>query len=152
MKGFYVLTLKVDKTVALDLKSIRAPPLEPGLYVYVGSAMGSGSTSLERRIARHFRLDKKIHWHIDHLLKESKGPLSAVWARSEDSVECQLVETIANQAPFVVISKGFGASDCKMGCYSHLFKYIGQNSVVEDLMNLIRNLGFFPHVTYDGYL
>lgn len=152
MKGFYVLALRTTSRITLELKSIERVTLEPGGYAYVGSAMGNGSTSLENRIGRHFREEKKIHWHIDHLLREADGSLSAVWATSETHYECQLASALEKHPSFIGVAKGFGASDCRGGCYSHLFEYVGQDSMIEELKTVFRDLRFVPHVTEDGQL
>ena len=44
---------------------LGALPVEPGFYVYVGSAFGPGG--LERRVGRHATTEKKHRWHIDYL-------------------------------------------------------------------------------------
>jgi Uri superfamily endonuclease len=152
MKGLYVLVIEVQMLTPLDIKSVGSHILEPGTYVYVGSAMGSGSTSLEKRLARHFRKEKKTHWHVDHLLRSTGGPKSAVWAESSEHSECLLVNALANLPSFSPASNGFGASDCRAGCYSHLLKYVGASDVHGALKRGFAGLGFRAHSTEDGKL
>jgi Uri superfamily endonuclease len=88
-----------------------------GEYVYTGSAR----RNFEARIARHLRREKTLHWHIDYLLAAPGVSVTAVLRADTD--ECAL-----NQAtPGAVPVPGFGASDCRRGCGSHL-KYLGDNS------------------------
>jgi Uri superfamily endonuclease len=89
-----------------------------GSYVYTGSAI----RGLAARLRRHCRRKKKLHWHIDHLL-------SVAGARVEEIIiyppapgqECRQNQRIARRAGATVILPGFGASDCRAGCTSHLF-------------------------------
>lgn len=72
---------------------------------------------LERRLGRHFKKDKKPHWHIDYLLEEAEieGVLAV---ETESRIECDLNRLVLNLPGAKVIVKGFGSSDCK--CPSHL--------------------------------
>lgn len=152
MKGFYSLVINVDKPTAIPLESMKNPEVKPGCFVYVGSAMGSGSTSLERRIARHFRSEKKPHWHIDFLLQETSGPECAIWAESSDHFECRMAKLLEQSPSFTGFLRGFGASDCESGCYSHLFRYEGASTVKRELEKLFIQTGFEPHWTETGAL
>ena len=88
-----------------------------GDYVYTGSA----KRNFEARIARHLRREKTLHWHIDYLLNGPDVSVTEVLRSGSD--ECAL-----NQAtPGAILVAGFGASDCRHGCGSHL-KYLGDNS------------------------
>ena len=80
-------------------------------YAYVGSAMNG----LRARLARHLRREKKLHWHIDYLLKEAKVK-EIIICQGEEKVECSLAQALAGEFQSVL---GFGSSDCK--CRSHLY-------------------------------
>ena len=82
-----------------------------GFYAYVGSAMNG----IEQRVARHRRKDKRLHWHIDYLLKRG-GIQDVVRLPSRRKTECQIASEYA--AEFAAVH-GFGSSDCR--CPSHLF-------------------------------
>ena len=60
--GIYFLLLYLPLTTTLTIrgKSRRMPR---GWYVYTGSAQ----RHLARRLARHRRIEKRHHWHIDYL-------------------------------------------------------------------------------------
>ncbi len=150
MKGFYALVIRVKKTTALKIGTMRNPEISPGVLVYVGSAQGSGSTSIERRIARHFRSEKKVHWHIDYLLDLVGGPEGALWVESENGFECSLVQMLERSPSFESILKGFGASDCQAGCNSHLLRYAGSSSARAELEQIIAVVGFESHWTDSG--
>jgi Uri superfamily endonuclease len=88
-----------------------------GLYIYTGSAR----RHLEARIARHLRADKALRWHIDYLLTAPGVAVTEV--RRSGQGECVLNQSI----PGTVVVPGFGASDCRRACDSHL-KYLGTDS------------------------
>jgi sugar fermentation stimulation protein A len=83
-----------------------------GYYLYVGSAM----KDLSQRIARHRRLIKKKHWHIDHL-REHVCFVAAIPIRTSRDLECSLARELGTIADWQV--PGFGSSDCS--CATHLF-------------------------------
>jgi len=89
-----------------------------GDYVYTGSAR----RNLEARVARHLRREKRLRWHIDYLLAAPGVTVSEV--RRSDVAECALNQATVGRAPV----PGFGASDCRQGCGSHL-KFVGQSFV-----------------------
>lgn len=86
-----------------------------GRYIYTGSA----KRSLEARIARHLRRDKRLHWHIDYLLASPSASVRQV--HRSGLAEC----TLNQQTAGTLLVAGFGASDCRQGCGSHL-KYLGE--------------------------
>lgn len=63
--GAYALTFRLDDPVTLPISSLKNPVLAAGTYVYAGSAFGPGG--IRARVSRHLRIEKKAHWHIDHL-------------------------------------------------------------------------------------
>jgi Uri superfamily endonuclease len=84
-----------------------------GQYVYTGSA----KRNIEARIARHLCHDKKLKWHIDYLLASPHASVNKVMRFVQ--AECELNQSTAG----IVLIAGFGASDCRAGCGSHL-KYL----------------------------
>jgi Uri superfamily endonuclease len=111
MRGSYALILVLDERHAVEIGALGPLDLEAGTYVYCGSAMGG----LEQRLARHFRAEKRVHWHIDHLLEVGR-PLGAVLFEGEDK-ECAVAAFLMKKGRPV---PGFGCSDC--ACPSHLFR------------------------------
>lgn len=110
----YRLFIRVEAPLRLPVGRLGSFDLPPGDYVYTGSAR----RNLEARIARHLRRDKPLHWHIDYLLAAPGVRVTRV-VRSRLE-ECRLNQSQAGTLPI----PGFGASDCKHGCGSHL-KYLG---------------------------
>jgi len=107
-QGSYILSIKLDKPVSIAFGKFRnGQPidLEPGRYLYVGSALGGrkGGFPLASRLLRHASRSsgadhairtklsklfvswgylpparqsiKKLHWHIDYLLDCAEAEL-----------------------------------------------------------------------------
>jgi Uri superfamily endonuclease len=68
MKGSYIILIELKQDAKIRIGKIGDIFFKKGHYLYIGSALNG----LELRITRHFRDDKKIHWHIDYLLIESE--------------------------------------------------------------------------------
>ncbi|MFQ3573788.1 MAG: DNA/RNA nuclease SfsA, partial [Thermodesulfovibrionales bacterium] len=68
-RGCYLLLMYLEKTRPIKI-GLKGEILFPsGFYVYVGSA----KVGLQKRIARHRRRLKKLHWHIDYLTREVRS-------------------------------------------------------------------------------
>jgi Uri superfamily endonuclease len=112
--GAYVLAVLLHSAVEVALPG-RAPlTLEPGRYLYCGSAHGPGG--LRARLGRHMRPDKKVRWHIDRLT--TTGEVLGAWIFA-GVTECDLVAQL-NFLP--TPAPRFGATDCKR-CPSHLLAW-----------------------------
>ena len=106
----YQLVIRVDRPLSLAVGRLGTFDFPTGLYCYTGSAR----RHFEARIARHLRRDKNLRWHIDYLLAATGVSVREVRRSSEG--ECAL-----NQATDgAIVAPGFGASDCRRGCGSHL--------------------------------
>ena len=111
----YQLRINVEKPVRIRVGRLGLFLFPAGRYVYTGSA----KRNLEARIARHLRKEKALRWHIDWLLSAS-GVKVATVKRSSES-ECILNQKVVG----IVVVPGFGASDCRNGCGSHLHYLAG---------------------------
>ncbi len=111
MKGSYVLLIEVERPMSLRIGSLGLVHFRKGFYAYVGSAMNS----LEKRIERHTRKQKKKFWHIDYLLERAKLVDVVFWVH-EERRECEIANAMAKIFGAV---PNFGSSDCM--CKSHLF-------------------------------
>lgn len=150
MKGGYVLILQLPHAQPLTIKSLGDFVLTKGTWLYVGSAMGSGPTSLEGRIRRHFREQKTVHWHIDFLLSQTAHLKAAVFVESPHAVECEIAQSLQKNKEYKPGPRGFGASDCTNHCVSHIFHCLRKESPQEMLMQILSELGFEPRITFDG--
>ncbi|WP_457752851.1 GIY-YIG nuclease family protein [Thermococcus sp.] len=128
MRGSYFLVIKVERDMIVQTKR-KEFSLKAGYYVYVGSAMNS----IEKRVERHFKKDKKLHWHIDFLLKESEL-LRAYLIPSDAKIEEELSMEVSK---FGKPIEGFGASDLKINSNLYYFK----DEPDEILTSILRKLG-----------
>jgi len=125
MKGSYILLIEVKKDIKIFVGKLGKLHFKKGFYVYVGSAINY----LESRINRHLRSDKKIHWHIDYLLKYA-DIIDVFFKENSIKEECRLSYEFEKRLHFL---KGFGCSDCK--CNSHLFY-----GNYKDIMSVVNKL------------
>lgn len=113
--GAYLLLLGGREGLAVTHRKARET-LSPGWYIYAGNAYGPGG--IAARVARHFRVGKPRHWHIDGLT--DGAALYAV--ASPGGRECDLVARLGARPDFTVAVPGFGSSDCRI-CKSHLLAW-----------------------------
>ncbi|MEM2144608.1 MAG: GIY-YIG nuclease family protein [Candidatus Jordarchaeaceae archaeon] len=143
-KGVYSLLIQLEVEMPIQVGKLGRFHFSPGFYVYTGSAMGNGASSLRGRIMRHLSDKKKNFWHIDYFLscKFSKI-LSVVFAETVKNREHDVVNIIKKNAE--VVCRKFGASDCRRKCVSHLL-YLGQNphKNLELIKGAYRELGLEP--------
>ena len=106
----YQLLITVSAPVRVTVGRLGTFDFPAGDYCYTGSAV----RHIEARIRRHQSPLKKMHWHIDYLLAAPGVHVREV--RRYDEAECAV-----NQRTVGAISvAGFGSSDCRSGCGSHL--------------------------------
>jgi sugar fermentation stimulation protein A len=72
---------------------------------------------LEPRLKRHQRRRKKLHWHIDYLLRYAELA-EIVTIPTARSTECERNCWVLAQPGARVAVRGFGSSDCR--CPAHL--------------------------------
>ncbi|MHA1909971.1 MAG: GIY-YIG nuclease family protein [Candidatus Thorarchaeota archaeon] len=150
MKGVYALVVNLPDQFNGQVGALSSVTLDSGYWVYLGSARGTTSTSLEHRIRRHFSKEKKIHWHIDYLLTDNAHVERAIWATCEIDIECLLAEAIKERDDFERGPIGFGASDCRGECGSHLFAFTGSGKLEVVLISTFKQLGLTPKISSDG--
>ncbi|MHA1585663.1 MAG: GIY-YIG nuclease family protein [Promethearchaeota archaeon] len=123
ISGTYVLVINVKHKTEISIGKLGIVHFKPGYYIYIGSALRG---QLFNRVLRHIKPPymKKMHWHIDYLLKSLNARIEKIFLlHSEERTECEIASN------FRSISIGnipnFGSSDCK--CSSHLF-YFGETA------------------------
>ncbi len=110
----YQLWIALRRPLQIEIGRLGLLSSPAGVYVYTGSA----KRNLEARIARHCRREKTPHWHIDYLLAARGVELVCVGRSAR--AECALNKATGG----AVLVAGFGASDCRKACGSHL-RYLG---------------------------
>ena len=120
--GSYQLYILVKETTILNIGSLGKASFPKGYYVYTGSAM----LGLRQRVGRHLRKEKKIRWHIDYLLADSKVEIADVKLfPSIKREECKKNLKMLKKPGAWIPVKGFGSSDCNQ-CPAHLIGFINK--------------------------
>lgn len=111
----YCLIIELKKDSVISVGKLGRLNFQMGYYVYVGSALNS----IDARIKRHLKSEKKLFWHVDYLLNSPNASIKGVvLEQSPDKWECVVADEISKKG--VPLDK-FGCSDCK--CDSHLFYF-----------------------------
>ena len=113
--------------------------LKPGIYLYFGSAQGTTSTSLEKRLTRHFKKksQKKIFWHIDYLTSYSDTRIIIAYYNIKTEItECLALQDFVQKNQTEIIPN-FGSTDCKSKCGGHLLFFSSDCKVLADLDNYL---------------
>ena len=120
--GLYAIMLMLRRRTAVRAGALDPVSFEPGMYLYIGSAI----RALGARLARHKSASKKLRWHIDYFRRR------AVWKGAFvfplDIGECRLAVVAARGAGGAPAAAGFGASDCR--CPGHLISAGGDEGAV----------------------
>ena len=106
----YQLLIEVSRTVSVSIGRRGCFEFPAGDYIYTGSAL----RNFEARIRRHQSSVKKMHWHIDYLLAAPGVRVREVLRHTEG--ECAVNQRVSG----AIQVAGFGASDCRAACVSHL--------------------------------
>ena len=119
--GVYVLVIEVPAACVVDVGRLGRSTFPAGWYLYVGSALGG----LAGRVGRHLRAEKRLHWHVDHLLPH--GWVREVWYRvagtpegAGTASECAIAADLTALPGAERWPPRFGASDCR--CGGHLVR------------------------------
>jgi len=131
VKGSYILLFELNTKKNISVGKLGYVSFPKASYAYVGSAMNG----LRARLARHLRGEKKLHWHIDYLLKEAKVE-EIILCQGEERVECCLAQALAGKFQYV---PGFGSSDCK--CQSHLYFASERDTLKARVAEAVRQVG-----------
>lgn len=110
--GDYIMVMHLEESKDIEVGSKGLIHFPRGYYLYVGSARAH----LTKRIERHKRKRKGMHWHLDYFRKYCTV-IAALPVRTSDDLECAIAESIHHIAEWSIL--GFGSSDCQ--CESHLF-------------------------------
>jgi len=119
LRGTYTLLLACKRPFKLRIGKLGLTKVEKGYYLYTGSALGTGAVSLEQRIARHRRRDKRVKWHVDYLTVHREiTVVNVICTEISERLECRINEQIMSNLNGEPIIRRAGASDCK--CSGHL--------------------------------
>jgi Uri superfamily endonuclease len=128
--GTYTLVLKNDAGASIQIGKWGRLDIEPGYYLYVGSAFGPGGVLA--RVSRHCREAKSKHWHIDYLREFTS--LKTVWySHAQERLEHSWAKALEGVEETESI-RGFGCSDCN--CESHLF-FVAREPVLKKYATIL---------------
>lgn len=131
--GSYLLALRIDVPICLEVGHLGNVEFKAGLYVYAGSAHGPGG--LRARLSRHLHGEGHLHWHIDWLRRAAQVE-QAAWQSGMEGLECVWSQSLARLPGAEIPRVGFGASDCRSGCPAHLIVWAGQITAREVFQTL----------------
>lgn len=114
--GRYLLFFQVVQPIQVTIGKLGKYRLPAGWYVYAGKHR----QAVRPRVCRHLKPVKQKHWHIDYLTTREEVTGRHAWWESHTADECGLVRMILENYDAGVIVPGFGSSDCREGCASHL--------------------------------
>ena len=97
--------------------------------MYIGSAMNN----LKSRVKRHLSNEKKLHWHVDYLLKHSE--ITEVIYNLDKKVECELSKEMSKNNEYI---QDFGCSDCE--CESHLYYFKNEKEAIEEVIKAYNSI------------
>lgn len=106
----YQLLIELAAPVRVQIGRLGSFDFPAGIYSYTGSAL----RNFDARVARHLSGAKKMHWHIDYLLAAPGVHVREVRRYAEG--ECAVNQRSAGE----IVVAGFGSSDCRLRCGSHL--------------------------------
>lgn len=114
--GTYALILLAGADTTVQVGRLGPLHVQPGFYIYVGSAFGPGG--VRARVAHHRQIAPRPHWHIDYL--RAVTSLEEVWYTHDPRRWEHQWAAVFQALPRVAVPRqGFGTSDC--ACLAHLF-------------------------------
>ena len=119
LKGTYTLIMACKKPFKVKIGKVGQAQIEKGLCLYTGSALGRGASSLEKRVSRHYRKNKRIKWHVDFLTVRPEIVVeTAVCLESSERFECRISQLLISKLHAKPVVLHAGSTDCK--CAGHL--------------------------------
>ena len=132
LPGVYTLLVSLGHPLIVKPGSLSTLMLKKAEYCYIGSALNG----LHRRLKHHLSPKKRLHWHIDYLLKSAQVS-TIYWANTTTPTECLLADGLVQLGlPSI---PGFGSTDCR--CESHLFFSHTRNVIPACLNRTFGSLG-----------
>lgn len=128
--GAYILLIRLEAILPLDMPAFHGKSLMPGHYAYCGNAYGPGR--VRARVSRHLRADKPLRWHVDRLT--AAGRVEQAGFRIGGR-ECDLVGELLACGGLAVLP-GFGSSDCRT-CTAHLLRMPDDNNFPQESFDLV---------------
>ncbi len=136
LRGTYCIIIHLKFDSLIKVGKLGLIDFKKGYYVYVGSALNS----LESRLKRHLKDEKKLFWHVDYLLNSANAEIDEiVFAVDIGRWECCMAREISQNGTEIT---RFGCSDCK--CTSHLFYFEDLEETIATCVNSFKKLSLNP--------
>jgi Uri superfamily endonuclease len=130
-KGTYSLILILENDQYIEIGKIGNYLFKKGYYAYNGSALGGLG-----RVRYHLKRNKNKRWHIDYLLEYAKV-LEIIISKDTKNHEHDISKILASVIDAEIPVVGFGSSDCKEKCPSHLIYF----KKVPEIRNVYERVG-----------
>jgi Uri superfamily endonuclease len=141
-KGIYTLIVFLSNDTQLKVGKLGTQTFPAGYYTYTGSALGRGASSLKQRVTRHLNKQKQQFWHIDFLLAHENATITTIIAvQTSRKLECKMNHCLIEELKTKIPVMGFGASDCKENCKSHLLFFsdmVKEKMLIKKIVNCAR--------------
>ena len=134
--GIYLLLIRLYRLRCIHVGGLGYRFFHRGSYGYVGSAR-RGMTS---RLERHLNDVKRLHWHIDYLLRCAEIEL-IIYGQCCSDKECVFADELSRIFQYI---PGFGSTDCR--CSSHLFFCPHRRSLFKVGYGSFRRIGLTQRV------
>jgi len=133
--GTYILVLENPQDREIATGKFGYIHYRQGWYLYVGSAFGPGG--IQARVNRHFKADKKAHWHIDYLTL-ALGVKECWYHAGAQRLECAWSRHLESMHDHYPVT-GFGSSDCQCASHLHYFSARPSRAALANLLQLTLN-------------
>jgi len=128
-RGSYLLILFNPLAFSKQVGALGVVDFKKGYYVYAGSAI----KGLEKRVKRHSKKRKAIHWHLDYILPHPMELNRSLLIRRVDRLEGPLASRLQSIAHGYI--PGFGSSDTDRP--SHLFYFKEDPIHLRDFLDIL---------------
>ena len=116
LAGTYLLVFESEVDITLTVGRCGRLCLQPGFYLYIGSAFGPGG--LRARVKHHHAISPRPHWHLDYIRPQLK-PLQVWYSTTDKRLEHAWADAMVYTMRMQIPLSGLGSSDCQ--CESHFF-------------------------------
>jgi len=116
----YSILLQLVRAAEIRIGRLGRHCFPEGYYLYTGRA----KSGIAARIRRHRRKKKRRHWHIDYLTAHPDAVFQAfrIYPLPAER-ECEIHKSCSRLPGALLMIPGFGASDCRSRCGSHLLYF-----------------------------
>ena len=134
--GVYLLMSRLHGWRWIQIGRLGYRFFRRGSYAYVGSAR----RGMKSRLNRHLRDIKRLHWHVDYLLRYAEIEV-IVYGQCLSDKECVLADELSRIFQSI---PGFGSTDCR--CTSHLFFSPHRRPLLRIGYDSLKRMGLTPRL------